>query len=174
MLHTKVEALRVLVSAVRGYRTNPVIIFSRILSVELVPFPFSFTVASQQLMVSALPVSLPVDVFLKATLHLSIRRIRYFLCWVKKREERERVKREREKRESEEWFSLDISGLNGFCEYFDCLNVSTLVYSVEFLLLVKLNFKGTDQAGTFMSLKYVVYYANYRSCHQSSKIQVVS
>ena len=34
--------------------------------------------------------------------------------------------------------------------------------------------KGTDQAGTFMSLKCVVYYANYRSWHQSSKIQVVS
>ena len=33
--------------------------------------------------------------------------------------------------------------------------------------------KGTDQAGTFMSLKCVVYYANYRSGHQSSKIQVV-
>ena len=34
--------------------------------------------------------------------------------------------------------------------------------------------KGTDHAGTFMSLKCVVYYANYRSLHQSSKIQVVS
>ena len=34
--------------------------------------------------------------------------------------------------------------------------------------------KGTDQAGTFMSLKCVVCYANYRSWHQSSKIQVVS
>ena len=34
-------------------------------------------------------------------------------------------------------------------------------------------FKRTDQAGTFMSLKCVVYYANYRSGHQSSKIQVV-
>ena len=33
--------------------------------------------------------------------------------------------------------------------------------------------KGTDQAGTFISLKCVVYYANYRSGHQSSKIQVV-
>ena len=33
--------------------------------------------------------------------------------------------------------------------------------------------KGIDQAGTFMSLKCVVYYANYRSGHQSSKIQVV-
>ena len=36
------------------------------------------------------------------------------------------------------------------------------------------DFKGTDQAGTFMSLKCVVYYANYRTWHQSSKIQVVS
>ena len=35
-------------------------------------------------------------------------------------------------------------------------------------------FKGTDKAGTFMSLKCVVYYVNYRSWHQSSKIQVVS
>ena len=34
--------------------------------------------------------------------------------------------------------------------------------------------KGTDQAGTFIRLKCVVYYANYRSWHQSSKIQVVS
>ena len=34
--------------------------------------------------------------------------------------------------------------------------------------------KGTDQAVTFMSLKCVVYYAKYRSWHQSSKIQVVS
>ena len=33
--------------------------------------------------------------------------------------------------------------------------------------------KGTDQTGTFMSLKCAVYYANYRSGHQSSKIQVV-
>ena len=34
--------------------------------------------------------------------------------------------------------------------------------------------KGTDKAGTFIRLKCVVYYANYRSWHQSSKIQVVS
>ena len=39
---------------------------------------------------------------------------------------------------------------------------------------VQIYFKGTDQAGTFISLKCVVYYANYRSWHQSSKIQVVS
>ena len=38
---------------------------------------------------------------------------------------------------------------------------------------MRLNLKGTDQTGTFMSLKCVVYYANYRSGHQSSKIQVV-
>ena len=36
------------------------------------------------------------------------------------------------------------------------------------------NIKGTDQAGTFIRLKCVVYYANYRSWHQSSKNQVVS
>ena len=41
-------------------------------------------------------------------------------------------------------------------------------------VLIGLLVKGTDQAGTFMSLKCVVYYANYRSWHQSSKIQVVS
>ena len=35
-------------------------------------------------------------------------------------------------------------------------------------------FKGTDHAGTFMSLKCVVYYDIYRSWHQSFKIQVVS
>ena len=34
-------------------------------------------------------------------------------------------------------------------------------------------FKGTDHAGTFMSLKCVVYYANCRIWHQSSKLQVV-
>ena len=33
--------------------------------------------------------------------------------------------------------------------------------------------KGTDHVGTFMGLKCVVYYANYRSGNQSSKIQVV-
>ena len=38
----------------------------------------------------------------------------------------------------------------------------------------RLQLKGTDHAGTFMSLKCVVYYANYRSWYQSSKIQVVS
>ena len=43
------------------------------------------------------------------------------------------------------------------------------------MLVVQNNMlKETDQAGTFMSLKCVVYYANYRSWHQSSKIQVVS
>ena len=34
-------------------------------------------------------------------------------------------------------------------------------------------FKRTDHVGTFMGLKCVVYYANYRSGNQSSKIQVV-
>ena len=33
--------------------------------------------------------------------------------------------------------------------------------------------KGTDHVGTFMGLKCVVYYANYRSGNQYSKIQVV-
>ena len=33
--------------------------------------------------------------------------------------------------------------------------------------------KGTDHVGTFMGLKCVVYYANYRSGNQSFKIQVV-
>ena len=33
--------------------------------------------------------------------------------------------------------------------------------------------KGTDHVGTFMGLKCVVYYSNYRSGNQSSKIQVV-
>ena len=46
--------------------------------------------------------------------------------------------------------------------------------SARDLPAVEVNLKGTDQAGTFMSLKCVVYYANYRSWHQSSKIQVVS
>ena len=34
--------------------------------------------------------------------------------------------------------------------------------------------KGTDHVGTFIGLKCVVYYANYRSGNQSSKIQVVT
>ena len=50
-------------------------------------------------------------------------------------------------------------------------------YKLE-ITMVNINvvnvFKGTDQAGTFISLKCVVYYANYRSWDQSSKIQVVS
>ena len=37
----------------------------------------------------------------------------------------------------------------------------------------ELSLKGTDHVGTFMGLKCVVYYANYRSGNQSSKIQVV-
>ena len=52
------------------------------------------------------------------------------------------------------------------------------MYTMDFLSeinnLILSYLKGTDQAGTFMSLKCVVYYANYRSWHQSSKIQVVS
>ena len=39
-----------------------------------------------------------------------------------------------------------------------------------FALFFQFDVKGTDQAGTFMSLKCVVYYANYRSWHHSSKI----
>ena len=44
---------------------------------------------------------------------------------------------------------------------------------VKFLPKKAPMFKGTDHAGTFMSLKCVVYYANHRSWDQSSKIQVV-
>ena len=46
-------------------------------------------------------------------------------------------------------------------------------FNIYFINIGRL-LKGTDQAGTFMSLKCVVYYANYRSWHQSFKIQVVS
>ena len=57
-----------------------------------------------------------------------------------------------------------------FFQMFNGKNSDMFVVIVgQFVLL-----KGTDQAGTFMSLKCVVYYANYRSWHQSSKIQVVS
>ena len=42
------------------------------------------------------------------------------------------------------------------------------------IIATKYMLKGTDQAGTFMSLKCVVYYTNYCSWHQFSKIQVVS
>ena len=61
---------------------------------------------------------------------------------------------------------------------------SLSIYQLQYVLLifnfgfaspgiVYILFKGTDQAGTFMSSKCVVYYADYRSGHQSSKIQVV-
>ena len=53
-------------------------------------------------------------------------------------------------------------------------NVPNPYHAQVFALDLFVNFKGTDQAGTLMSLKCVVYYANYRSWHQSSKIQVVS
>ena len=52
-----------------------------------------------------------------------------------------------------------------------CLTPGTL--SIMQSAVTRPLFKGTDHAGTFMSLKSVVYYANYRSWHQSSKIQVV-
>ena len=42
-----------------------------------------------------------------------------------------------------------------------------------FFVISHVSFKGTDHVGTFMGLKCVVYYANYRSGNQSSKIQVV-
>ena len=53
---------------------------------------------------------------------------------------------------------------------------SMLMYADDTTLYCNIDqyVKGTFQAGTFMSLKCVVYYANYRSWHQSSKIQVVS
>ena len=44
---------------------------------------------------------------------------------------------------------------------------------VIFTLPLHILIKGTDHVGTFMGLKCVVYYANYRSGNQSSKIQVV-
>ena len=45
---------------------------------------------------------------------------------------------------------------------------SPVAYSKQLFII-----KGTDHVGTFMGLKCVVYYANYRSGNQSSKIQVV-
>ena len=48
--------------------------------------------------------------------------------------------------------------------HFVCITVIICLHS---------NLKGTDHVGTFMGLKCVVYYANYRSGNQSSKIQVV-
>ena len=62
---------------------------------------------------------------------------------------------------------------------FICIRLHELIFfknnkyiSRKYIDLKYIN--GTDQAGTFMSLKCVVYYANYRSWQQSSKIQVVS
>ena len=70
----------------------------------------------------------------------------------------------------------------------DCISTKLLKYVRNVIseqmklirsLLTTLNqlniyIKGTDHVGTFMGLKCVVYYANYRSGNQSSKIQVVS
>ena len=67
-------------------------------------------------------------------------------------------------------------GINEYSYYYiqnKCALMLHLLMRVLIILFI-FNFKGTDQAGTFISLKYVVYYASYRSWHQSSKIQVVS
>ena len=63
------------------------------------------------------------------------------------------------------YISTDIADRNIVDSVYDLYQRSNWVTS---------DFKGTDQTGTFMSLKCVVYYANYRSWDQSSKIQVVS
>ena len=47
------------------------------------------------------------------------------------------------------------------------------VFNAIIMLFSRKCVKGTDHVGTFMGLKCVVYYANYRSGNQSSKIQVV-
>ena len=52
-----------------------------------------------------------------------------------------------------------------------CHTITKIVIYVKFYNSHDL--KGTDHVGTFMGLKYVVYYANYRSGNQSSKIQIV-
>ena len=51
-----------------------------------------------------------------------------------------------------------------------CIKFGNEVIRNEAAFLNNEPLKGTDQTGTFMSLKCVVYYANYRSGHQSSKI----
>ena len=51
--------------------------------------------------------------------------------------------------------------------------VSSSDYNMEDVPRIGINLKGTDHVGTFMGLKCVIYYANYRSGNQSSKIQVV-
>ena len=56
----------------------------------------------------------------------------------------------------------------------DCNKAIKTINILNFGQIFQVYIKGTDQAGTFISLKCVVYYANYRSWHQSSKIQVVS
>ena len=47
------------------------------------------------------------------------------------------------------------------------------MYSIDIYCTINFSIKETDHVGTFMGLKCVVYYANYRSGNQSSKIQVV-
>ena len=56
---------------------------------------------------------------------------------------------------------------------FDDNKILWIIILLETHTMVRYIVKGTDHAGTFMSLKCVVHYANYRSWHQSSKIQVV-
>ena len=60
-----------------------------------------------------------------------------------------------------------------YLEACELINLISTIFIMLLYIVVAL-VKGTNQAGTFMSLKCVVYYANYRSWHQSSKIQVVS
>ena len=71
------------------------------------------------------------------------------------------------------WWGVQGHMLAALRKFRKCGAVWCVLVYIFRLCLEKV-LKGTDQAGTFMSLKYVVYYANYRSWHQSSKIQVDS
>ena len=63
--------------------------------------------------------------------------------------------------------------LQNFPENVIWVVISKQLYVVKLSSYIKEQLKGTDHVGTFIGLKCVVYYANYRSGNQSSKIQVV-
>ena len=58
------------------------------------------------------------------------------------------------------------------CIVLFCGTIIKSLHLVKFVSRLTM-LKGTDHVSTFMGLKCVVYYANYRSGNQSSKIQVV-
>ena len=68
---------------------------------------------------------------------------------------------------------IDVFKLRCSTSIADCSLLTLEFGNIHLPVRLILLLKGTDHVGTFMGLKCVVYYANYRSGNQSSKIQVV-